>query len=520
MHYSKLANKIGYFDDDGKLVHVSFEELYSCVKNVASKYNFEGAKRVGVCGKHSVAWLISSLVCIELGLEVVAVPENLTNEELGINLDYLDIDLFFLSQEISNKEYFQTKQLIVYDDFVNLDNPSSGEVVRDAIEFKIIAFTSGSTTSSKLKSFEFNHCSTRAFIKNFVQQYKVESHDNWVVCHSFSHIVHFEYVLGALIFGYNLTITEPIKYLLSVSEIKGDILVTVPSVYQNLLRILYGKLPESGAKREVIEALQNGAFDQEKLDLINNIRDYVYSDIKKYLGSFYKVMIIGAAPSSLELKQKLLSLGLSVFEGYGMSETNMISANTPGAYKFGSVGRVWKNIQIYLDDDQVVHVKTDPLRTNSYLSCDSYQPNDTFKDDGWVCTGDIGELDEEGFLFIKGRVKDILVSSNGKNINSNLIEGKLNAIEGVGCGLVYGHGKPFVVALIAPATSENIPTRSYVGEQILLINKSLPFHERVNNFIILDVPLTIDNGMLTRSGKPKKSYVEEIYSCQINACYK
>ncbi len=520
MHYSNYPNKINYFDSNSQLTSISFENIYDCVKNIIEHNKFDNINRIGVCGKHSIEWIISSLISIDLGVELVAVPENLNNEDLKLNLDYLDIDLFFISNEVLQKEYFKNKSYIIYDDFLKYNNPSSKEKFSNDLKFNIIAFTSGSTSNSKLKSFRFNNSSTQAFINDFIKEYRVLSQDNWVVCHSFSHIVHFEYILGALIFGYNVTLTEPLKFLLNAQKINGDILITVPSVYQNLFNILYNKLPKNGFKKQVIDILQNSELSQEKLEFIQNIRDYIYSDIKDYLGSFYKVMIIGAAPSSLELKNKLLSLGLSMYEGYGMSETNMISANTPKFYKIGSVGKVWDNIEYFLDENSLIHVKTNPVRTNRYLNHDAIFNNDTFKEDGWVCTGDIGEIDDEGFLFIKGREKDILISNSGKNINTNFIEQKLNNIEGVGFGLVYGDSKPYLIALISPLDSCNKLNNQHLNDQISLINKSLEVHERIHKFIILDDALTVENELLTRSGKPRKQYIKNLYEDRIEELYK
>lgn len=520
MHYSNYPNKVNYFNSNGELTSISFKNIFDCVKNIIEHNEFDNINRVGICGKHSIEWIISSLIGIDLGVELVAVPENLNNEDLKLNLDYLDIDLFFISSEILQKEYFKNKSYIIYDDFLKYNKPSSKKRFKDNLEFNIIAFTSGSTSASKLKAFRFDNSSTQVFINNFIKEYDISSQDNWVVCHSFSHIVHFEYILGALIFGYNVTLTEPLKFLLNTQKINGDILITVPSVYQNLFNILYSRLPKTGLKKKIIDILLDSELSQEKLKLIQSIRDYIYSDIKDYLGSFYKVMIIGAAPSSLELKNKLLSLGLSIYEGYGMSETNMISANTPKFYKIGSVGKVWDNIEYFLDDNSLIHVKTNPVRTTNYLNHEAIFNNDTFKEDGWVCTGDIGEIDDEGYLFIKGREKDILISNSGKNINTNFIEQKLSNIEGVGFGLIYGDGKPYLIALISPLDSQNKLNHQYLNDEISLINKSLEIHERIQKFIILNDALTIENELLTRSGKPRKQYIKNLYEDRIEQLYK
>ncbi|MDC4938795.1 AMP-binding protein [Acinetobacter baumannii] len=520
-HYSKNDfNKVFYFDKSGQKKQILFSEIYKIVKLFLKNNDLSSVGRVGVVGQPSLEWIFSVLISIEIGAEIVAIPENFNNEDFENNLKDIHIDLYFIESSFLKLDYLKDKKVIIFDDYSeyladkydeNL-NFSHGE-----FSFKILAFTSGSTAKAKIKMFRIEDSSTKTFINNFYNLYNMNKNDNWVVCHSFSHIVHLEYVLGAFIFGYNITLVDPLTFLLNAANIKGDILVTVPNVYQKLLDIIIRKLPKEGLRSQIINSLLGSEINEENLNFINSIKHKIYPEITQYLGSFYKVMIIGAAPSSIELKNKLLSLGLSVYEGYGMSETNMISANTPADYKIGSVGKVWPNIEMKLNDESIILVKTTPARTTEYLNVKD--ESSTFLPDGWISTGDIGEVDENGFIFIKGRTKDVIVNSNGKNINPSYIEQKINNFLNGGISIVFGNNRPFLVCLISPNEKNDELDYLSIKNNIFKMNKDLPIHERILDFIILDEPFTIENNLMTRSNKPRKNLIEEFYKDRIEKLY-
>lgn len=521
---SNHSNTLTYFDVDGAACIRTFPEV--CRDALATITLFRGngcqmapGRRVAICGAQGYPWLLAAVACIITGVEIVAVPELLSDNEMIASLDELKVDFFASELKYSAYEMFAGLPHTILDDLcqtiVELE-PSKESVNTGA--FSIVAFTSGSTSGAKLKSFRVNAESTEGFVNTFFDAYHLAHDDNWVVCHPFSHVVHFEYAIGGLCKGYNVIIAEPLRVMLSGAQIKPSVLVTVPSVYEQIVTLIKRKLPRSGSRRALIDKLfEQSPSDEEARLLAKDLQRTLMPEIAQLLGDRLKVMIIGAAPSTERLKHTLVLMGLPVYEGYGMSETNMLTSNLPGKYRFGTVGSVWPGTEIRLTDESIVQARVHPARSHGYLNTTREESERTFLKDGWVDTGDFGEI-ENGFLRITGRAKEIVITDRGKNINPADIQLKLQGIEGVEHALVFGNNRPFLVAMLAPM-HDKILDAGNVAIAIEAINKILPNHEWIRDWIILSYPLTESSGLLTRSGKPRRSVIEIHYAAELEALY-
>ena len=203
-----------------------------------------------------------------------------------------------------------------------------------------------------------------------------------------------------------------------------------------------------------------------------------------------------------------------------MSETQMLSCNVVGSDRFDTVGQAWPGIELRLLSDKTLMARLRFRRTHAYLNVPEGDNRATFQDDGWIDTGDLGEIDSGGFLRIVGRKKEILITNRGKNVNPAPLEAKLRMIPGVAHAFVFGNNKPFMIALLAPA---DLPLDSsshrVAAEHLTRINNELGVHERIINFRILPEPLSVQNGLLTRSGKPRKAAIEDRFHKEIEELY-
>ena len=452
-------------------------------------------------------------------IEIVAIPESLEDSEVQASLQDLTLD--FVATETKFADYEAFKGLPRLDLDSLLESITTIDSIPEPPEeggFSLIAFTSGSTSTAKVKSFRVSPDSTELFINTFAQVYGFTRDENWVVCHPFSHIVHFEYVLGGLCWGYNVTITDPLSLVLKAAELKPTILVTVPGVYEQIVGLIKSKLPKSGPRKALIEKLLKQPISEETRLLARKLQPILMPEINELLGDQLKVMIFGAAPSTKELKRTLILLGLPVYEGYGMSETNMLTCNLPNTYRYNTVGPVWPGVELRLSEKGVVQAKLQCQRTSGYLNIPAEENARTFLGEGWIDTGDIGEI-EDGFLSIIGRVKELIITNRGKNVNPAPIELKLKEIEGVEHALVFGNNKPFLVAVLAPhqANLPSLPDR--IAAAVTAINKNLPIEEQIRDYLLLKEPFTEANGLLTRSGKSRRALVEERFTSELQELY-
>jgi len=227
-----------------------------------------------------------------------------------------------------------------------------------------------------------------------------------------------------------------------------------------------------------------------------------------------KFVAVGGARVSDSLIHRALAVGLPVYQGYGLSENASVSTlNTPSRNKIGSVGCALPHNQIRIANDGEIEVKGNKML--GYLGADS--GNELNEADEWLSTGDLGYLDDEGFLFVKGRKKNVFISSFGRNINPEWIESELCSSAEIAQSYVTGEAQAFNVAVIVPRYSYYKDHQ--IQDAVDLVNCRLPDYARVNRWIRSDTPFTFTNGLSTSNGRPKRQSLENTFSARISALY-
>jgi len=264
----------------------------------------------------------------------------------------------------------------------------------------------------------------------------------------------------------------------------------------------------------------------------------VYSKIRSQMGGRLRLLISGSAPLGRELAEFFFSIGIPVYEGYGLTETSpVIAVNYPGAVKLGTVGRVIPGVEVKLGEETVDaegHTGREILVRGPNVTPGYYHQNERNGEafaDGWFHTGDLGRLDPEGFLAITGRKKNLFKTSGGKYVSPEKLENLFQGHRYVAQLVVLGDARKFVGSLIVPNFA---PLESYAREQGIdfagredLVKdenvhafmqlqvdeacKHLPPHERIRQIVLLPKELTIASGELSATLKVKRTVVEERY---------
>ena len=264
------------------------------------------------------------------------------------------------------------------------------------------------------------------------------------------------------------------------------------------------------------------------LSLVDALLDkLVRSKVKARFGGRLKAMVSGGAPLNEEVGLFFLSLGLPVLQGYGQTEASpVISANPPGRSKIDTVGPPLPGVGVRIAEDGEILVRGDSVMLGYW---DDPEATSRTIIDGWLYTGDIGELDQDGYLKITDRKKDIIVNSGGDNISPQRVEGLLSLSPEIGQAIVFGDRKPFLVALVVPDPefSSLVPnrdtpseTRARISDAIQRTNQSLAQIERVRNFLIIDEAFSVENRMMTPTMKLRRGVIREHYSSEIEALYR
>lgn len=234
-----------------------------------------------------------------------------------------------------------------------------------------------------------------------------------------------------------------------------------------------------------------------------------------------RFIAMGGAPVSRKVLNLAEQLNIPVYEGYGLSEAvSVVAVNNPSVSRPGSVGKVLNAHQVKISDEGEVLVKDGLF--SGYLGKEN-------NNDDFYATGDIGHLDKDNFLYITGRKKNIINTSFGRNISPEWIEKELEAIPLIAQCVVYGHARPYLVAIIALRESvlrESVlraapgaVTESELRISLAQLNTQLPDYARVVDFILADEPFTVQNNQLTGTGRPRRLAVYQAYAQQLEYSY-
>ncbi len=341
--------------------------------------------------------------------------------------------------------------------------------------------------------------------------------------HSYEHCVQFAQItVGAKVFY-----AEKIEKLLdNISEAKPTIMTAVPRFYQNLYnKINLNMKKQTGLKSKLINATirlgkkklldEKMTFFEKFLNLLTNV--LVRKKIKKQFGGNLKAFISGGGALDKEIGEFLNSIGLPTLQGYGLTETSpIVSCNPIHKIRVETVGPPFKGNKVKIAEDGEILVKGENVMLGYWN-----KKEETAKviKDGWLHTGDIGEIDpEDGYLKITDRKKDIIVSAGGDNISPAKIENMLTNSSEIDQCIVYGDKKNYLVALIVP-NKEFINEKEKINKIIENINKKLTLVEKIKKIQLLDENFTIENGLLTPTMKVKRKKVTAKYKKKLENLY-
>ncbi len=341
--------------------------------------------------------------------------------------------------------------------------------------------------------------------------------------HSYEHCVQFAQIaVGAKVFY-----AEKIEKLLeNISEAKPTIMTAVPRFYQNLYnKININLKKQTGFKSKLINATlrlgkkklmsQKMTFSEKLLNLIVEV--LVRKKIKKQFGGNLKAFVSGGGALDKEIGEFLNSVGLPTLQGYGLTETSpVVSCNPIHKIKVETVGPPFKGNQVKIANDGEILVKGENVMLGYWNKKD--ETNKVIID-GWLHTGDIGEIDPlDGYLKITDRKKDIIVSAGGDNISPAKIENMITNETEIDQCMVYGDKKNYLVALIVPS-KDFLNEKEKINNVIEKINKKLTLLEKIKKIQLIDENFSIENGLMTPTMKVKRKKVKEKYKKELENLY-
>ena len=487
-------------------------------------------------------WLMSDLAIMNAG--GISVPIFTTYSSKDYEYIFKDCDPTIVI--VSNNEQYKKiknyigkniKKIFSFEK-IDADSVTFEDILKDDTKEKIInynlkrndpaciIYTSG--TSGNPKGVVLSHggilsnCESALELLKPLIEKKSPVFLTWLpLSHSYEHAVQFIQILT----GAGVFYAESLEKLISnMSDARPTIMTAVPRFYQNLFnKINMNFNKQTGLKKILInntlrlgkKTLRNQALKiSEKL--LNFIcQSLVRRKIQKQFGGNLQAFISGGGPLDKNIGEFLNAIGLPTLQGYGLTEASpVVSCNIPGLIKVETVGPPFRTNEVKIAKDGEILVKGENVMIGYWNK--EKETKEIIKD-GWLHTGDIGEIDLNGYLKITDRKKDIIVNLGGDNISPSKVENFVCNHEKIKQCLVYGDKKNYLVALlVVDPKDKNI---SIISSIIQNLNKNLTVIEKIKKFILIEEEFTIENGLMTPTLKLKRKKIIEKYQQELEKLY-
>lgn len=560
-----------------KYIGFSREEMVTDIERLTQRLSEMGLKRgdrAAIIAANSTEWVVTDFACMYLGVVTVPIYNSLSPEQIkyiladsGAKVVFI-ASSFIMDKILSVKDELpELKTVVSYDDFDEMNRKEDvvyfsemmeeggkvsaadalanlGKLSEEISEDDLLTIIYTSGTTGQPKGVMLTHKNIYSNIESCQKVLNIDDNDAFLSFLPYCHV--YERTAGyylAIFTGAKIYYAQNIDTIAAqMPEVKPTIAIMVP----RLLDKMYARVMKRG--EEIESPIRKKIFDwgvkvahshgnkkgSLKWIIANKL---VFSKIKERTGGRIRYFVSGGGALNKKIGEFFDGVGVSTLEGYGMTEASpVISVNRPERNKYGTVGKPLDGVMVDIAEDGEILVKGDLVMQGYYK-----MPEETEKTivNGWLHTGDIGELDADGYLKITDRKKALFKTSGGKYIAPTQIEDVLMRVDFIDQAVVIGNGRMYVTALIVPNYDElkafakkngieNNNVDELVKDPGLLkamdreVKKAqgeLGAHERVRKFSILPAAMTVESGELTPTLKVKRKVVEDRYSQLIEEMY-
>lgn len=424
---------------------------------------------------------------------------NKLREKKNTNLKY------FISMELQeNDNGIYSQKLLVEKGkkLIKGGNLSYLNAKIDAEEMGVMLFTSGTTAMSKAVMLSHKNIVTN--VMDIIQRFDLNEEDRFLSFLPLHHV--FECTVGFLYpisIGASICFCEGVKHMAeNIKEFDITAMISVPAVFD----IIYRKVMKTIEKKGKLETIKKGKKISNLLLKIKiDVRKQLFKEIHESLGPKLKLVVTGGAALDPETEKGFNDLGFDVEQGYGLTETSpVIAAETPKCRRLGSIGKSFPSVEVKIDNPDENGVG-ELIAKGPSIMIGYYENDEATKKaldaDGWFHTGDLARIDEDGFIYISGRKKSVIVLNNGKNVFPEEIETLLNKVEGIRESFVYEkkedgdvkvcvkivYDKEIIKELYNIEGEDEI--REFLWEKVKDVNRLMPKYKYVREMIITEEEL-------------------------------
>ncbi len=547
---------------NGKYTNIStsdFKNKVICLSLALKDVGIQKGDTVGIFANSSPFWLIFDFAIHEVGAISVPIFANISTTNLNFEIKDSAMRFMFIDSQERLKDIEEKNSHLTFithnfcikePNFYNFDEILViGKQICDSTGFTpfeanpddlfSIIYTSGNTGTPK--GVMLSHKNIVSQLHDINKLIDLPKNEIALSLLPLAHIFERTVMSYYLSRGISIYFVDDV---LNVANLMKVVKPTIMTAVPRLLEKIFNKIKSQISQKPFISrAIASFAFSYalkknlHKNSILFKIYDkLVYSKFREIFGSRLEKLISGGAPLSKEIALFFVNIGVPVYQGYGMTEFSpVVSTNYPNANKVGSCGKVIPSAQIKITANNELLVRGDSLMLG-YLNQEELTKN-TIDKDGWLHTGDVAFLDEDEYLFIKSRLKDIFKTSTGEYVNAVEIEQKLSKNKYIEFAVVISQNRKYTTALLfvdkekyenAKKLNKNLTIEDYYNKDDILrnisndinsVNSSLNKWEKIVKFKILTNDISIETGELTPSMKISRSKIEEKYANIINSMY-
>jgi long-chain acyl-CoA synthetase len=524
---------------------------------------------VGIVGRTRLEWILVDFAAALVGAIAAPVYPNSSPKETAFILDHSEAAVVFVEDDEQRAKVDSTiaatpriRELFTFADLPGLEtrgrrfaaeHPSALADAAAAVEEEDLftyIYTSGTTGPPKACMIRHRNYYEMAAVVDELEDFIVAGDVMLLylpLAHNFGRLMH---LLGAYM-GYTIALLpDPLRVAEAMPAVRPTVLPSVPRVYEKVHTRVSAQFDEAaGLKRRIVDwALgvgyrasrlrQQGRALPPGLAFRYRLADrLVYSKVKEKLGGRLRIGISGAAPLAPEIAEFFHALGILVLEGYGLTEcTTACSVNRPSRFRFGTVGPALPGFEVRTDVDGELLIRSRTVFAGYFKDDDATRA--VMTEDGWLRSGDVGEIDADGFITITDRKKDIIVTAGGKNVPPQNVENLVKTSKYVSHAVVVGDRRPYVAALITleeaevrkwaeangidgelPELARSAPVRGLVQAAVDRANGELSRFEQIKRFAILPRDFSAEHDEITPTLKLKRRAVQEHFAAEIEELY-
>ncbi len=576
-HGARTATRVRVGDDWQTQTYAEFGAAVHRTARALVNAGVQRGDRIALCASNSPEWSQIDLGCLAVGAIPVPIYETSSPEQIAHIVRDSGCVMMFVGTEAQAAKVAEVRdsldsltKLVCFvatdlDGVATLEDFSAPAADEDRLleldelvasrlddasgeDLASIIYTSG--TTGPPKGVMLTHGALMAQVDCLDQFFSITPQDHSLCFLPLSHALERAWTTVVISHGCMNTYVSNAREVAAMLVLaKPTMMVSVPRLYEKVIATAREKAAESPVKKRIFDwavhvggrmqrsyrkGRQPSLFWRLQLPVADKL---VLKNVREAMGGPKNVLACGGAPLRQEIEEFFSAAGLLLLQGYGLTEASpLVSFNAPDAFKFGTCGRVIAGGQLAVGADSEILYRGPNLMTGYW---NNPEATEAAFQDGWLRTGDAGYVDTDGFLVITDRIKDIIVTSGGKNIAPQPIEGLVLADPLFENAVLLGDNRPYLTMLVKPSLphitqiaeklnisftspselAENSQILEELKRRMAAVTAKLPHHEQIRDIGVLWEEFTTDNGLLTPTMKVKRREVEKRFTEVIDAMY-